>query len=67
VHRGTNIACKAVELDPIGSCIVSTWSDGKICAFLPESGRAKFIIPDAHLDSVTTLSICGDHEVDGQS
>ncbi len=62
-----NIACKAIELDPIGSCIVSAWSDGKIRAFLPESGKAKFIIPDAHLDSVTALSICGDHEADGQS
>lgn len=57
-----NLICRAIELDPDGTCIVSAWSDGKIRAFLPESGKSEFIIPEAHLDGVTALSICGNHE-----
>lgn len=39
------------------SCILS---DGKIRAFLPESGKSKFIIPDAHGDEVTALACIDD-------
>jgi len=43
------------------------WLFGQTGAFVPESGKAKFIIPDAYLDRVAALSIFGDHEIDRQS
>ena len=35
-----------------GSVLVSGWDDGKIRAFYPETGRIKFVIPDAHTERV---------------
>ena len=64
--RVPNLICHAIELNPDGTCLVSAWSDGKIRAFLPESGKTTFIIPDAHADGVTALSICN-HKDDGDT
>jgi WD40 repeat protein len=44
-------------VSPTGAVLVSGWDDGKIRAFLPETGKIKFIIPDAHQDKVTALAI----------
>lgn len=39
-----------------GKCILSGWNDGKIRAFLPQSGKLLFAINDAHNHGVTSLS-----------
>ena len=56
-----NMSCFALCITPSGSCIVSGWSDGKIRAFHPESGKIKFTIPDAHQESVTALAMCDEN------
>lgn len=50
-----------------GSSIVSGWSDGKIRAFGPQSGKLLFTIHDAHHQGVTAIKGLGDsrHIVSG--
>ena len=38
------------------------WTDGKVRAFYPGSGRLKFVINDAHAEAVTALATCSDDE-----
>mmetsp|Transcript_21998 Transcript_21998/g.20006 ORF Transcript_21998/g.20006 Transcript_21998/m.20006 type:complete len:654 (-) Transcript_21998:75-2036(-) len=52
-----NLECLSCLVSPTGSSIVSGWDDGKIRAFYPETGRMKFIIPNAHTEKVTALAI----------
>jgi WD40 repeat protein len=52
-----NLECHCALVSPSGSSIVSGWDDGKIRAFYPESGRMRFVIPDAHTEKVTALAI----------
>jgi WD40 repeat protein len=52
-----NLECLCTLVTPSGSSIVSGWDDGKIRAFYPESGRMRFVIPDAHTEKVTALAI----------
>lgn len=52
-----NLECLSCLVSPSGSSIVSGWDDGKIRAFYPETGRMKFIIPNAHTEKVTALAI----------
>lgn len=52
-----NLDCLCTQVSPCGKVIVSGWDDGKVRAFLPESGKLKFVIPDAHTDRVTALAI----------
>jgi len=52
-----NLECLCTLVSPSGSSIISGWDDGKIRAFYPETGRMKFVIPDAHADKVTSLAI----------
>lgn len=52
-----NLECLCTLVSPSGSSIVSGWDDGKIRAFYPESGRMRFVIPDAHTEKVTALAI----------
>jgi WD40 repeat protein len=60
--RVPNISCRAIDITPSGSSIVSAWSDGKIRSFFPETGKSKFVIPDAHPDEVTALTTCNDDD-----
>jgi len=60
--RVPNLSCRAIDITPSGSSIVSAWSDGKIRSFFPESGKSKFVIPDAHPDEVTALTTCNDDD-----
>jgi len=60
-----NLECLCASVAPSGSAILSGWDDGKIRAFLPESGKIKFVIPDAHTDKVTALAIA-DNDYRGQ-
>ncbi len=57
-----NTSCLAIDITSSGSSIVSAWSDGKIRSFFPESGKSKFVIPDAHPDEVTALTTCNDDD-----
>lgn len=53
-----NLVCNCVDLTPDGTTIVSGWDDGKVRAFYPESGKLKFVIQDAHHESVTAIAVC---------
>jgi cilia- and flagella-associated protein 52 len=53
-----NLVCHCIDLPPDGTTIVSGWDDGKVRAFLPESGKLKFVIQDAHNDGVTAIAVC---------
>ncbi|OWZ12377.1 hypothetical protein PHMEG_00014482 [Phytophthora megakarya] len=53
-----NLVCNCVELTRDGGLIVSGWDDGKVRAFYPESGKLKFVIQDAHNESVTAIAMC---------
>jgi WD40 repeat protein len=55
-----NVDCACVGITANGATIVSGWTDGKVRAFYPESGRLKFVINDAHSEAVTSLAICND-------
>lgn len=57
-----NLECNCIGITPNGGSIVSGWTDGKIRAFYPESGRLKFVITDAHTESVTSLAVCNDDD-----
>jgi cilia- and flagella-associated protein 52 len=52
-----NLECSGCVITPTGSTIVSGWNDGKVRAFYPETGRLKFVIPDAHTDNVTAIAV----------
>jgi WD40 repeat protein len=64
-----NLTCNSIDMTPSGSTIVSGWSDGKIRAFYPESGKLKFVIGEAHLanvagaDGCTALCVCNDDDL----
>ncbi|GAB5035670.1 flagellar associated protein : flagellar associated protein [Nannochloropsis oceanica] len=56
-----NLEAKTVAITPKGSTILSGWSDGKVRAFYPESGKLKFVISNAHTEgAVTALAVCHD-------
>jgi WD40 repeat protein len=67
-----NLECNCVCFTPDGSAIVSGWSDGRIRAFGPETGRLLYVINDAHrvigqkslsgaLSGVTALAVSNDN------
>ena len=43
-----------------GKSILSGWSDGKIRAFLPQSGRLLYAINDSHNHGVTAVAPTAD-------
>ena len=45
-----------------GKSIYSGWHDGKIRAFLPQSGKLLYCINDAHINGVTAISSTSDGE-----
>lgn len=55
-----NIECLCVAINKQGSLIVSGWNDGKVRAFLPESGKLQFVISDAHAEAVTAVCFTND-------
>ncbi len=50
--------CVAFSMD--GKTIISGWSDGKIRAFGPQSGKLIYIINDAHQKAVTAIACSSD-------
>lgn len=48
------VHCIAFSMD--GTQIISGWSDGKVRAFGPQSGKLLFVIQDAHLGGCTAVA-----------
>lgn len=55
-----NLECLCVTFSPDGKSIVSGWSDGKIRAFRPQTGKLMYAINDAHRDGVTAIACTSD-------
>jgi len=55
-----SLECYSVQFMANGKSILSGWSDGKIRAFLPQSGRLYYAINDAHNHGVTALAPTSD-------
>lgn len=56
------LECYSVCFSHDGKSILSGWSDGKIRAFLPQSGKLLFVINDAHNHGCTSVTITSDGE-----
>jgi len=52
-----NMECYCLDFMRDGRSIVSGWSDGKVRAFLPQSGKLLYAINDAHKNGVTALAL----------
>jgi len=55
-----NMECYCLDFMPDGRSIVSGWSDGKVRAFLPHSGKLLYVINDAHKNGVTAAAVTSD-------
>jgi len=55
-----NLECYCLDFMRNGRSIISGWSDGKLRAFLPQSGRLMYVINDAHQNAVTALATTSD-------
>ncbi|NXL84808.1 CFA52 protein, partial [Alectura lathami] len=55
-----NMTCCAIRFMTDGKSIISAWNDGKIRAFLPESGRVIYVIDNAHSLGVTAIAATND-------
>jgi WD40 repeat protein len=47
----------AIEFQPDGKLILSGWSDGKVRAFLPQSGKLAYSIAEGHKEGVEVIAI----------
>ena len=45
---------------PDGKSLISGWNDGKVRAFLPQSGKLFYSINEAHPGQVTAIAGTGD-------
>ena len=50
-----HVECFDIDFSQDGKTILSAWSDGKIRAFLPQSGKLLYEIIDAHREGVTAI------------
>jgi len=55
-----NMECYCMDFMRDGRSIVSGWSDGKIRAFLPQSGKLLYVVNDAHKNGVTAMAVSSD-------
>jgi len=55
-----NLECNCVTFATDGKAIITGWSDGRIRAFGPISGKLMFVINDAHRGGVTALASSND-------
>jgi len=54
--RVDNLECNCACFSPSGKSIISSWSDGRIRAFGPQSGKLLYVINDAHKISGAKIS-----------
>jgi WD40 repeat protein len=57
-----NLTCTCITFSMDGKSIISGWSDGKIRAFGPQSGKLLYVINDAHQGGVTAIACTNDNE-----
>lgn len=50
------VECLCIAFMRDGKSIISGWSDGKLRAFYPQSGKLMFVINDAHVHGVTAIA-----------
>lgn len=50
-----NVECLCIAFMEDGKSIISGWSDGKIRAFGPQTGKLLYTITDAHVHGVTAI------------
>ncbi|MEW5298669.1 MAG: hypothetical protein WDW36_001762 [Sanguina aurantia] len=55
-----NLECHCVTFATDGKSIISGWSDGKVRAFGPQSGKLLYTINDAHHKAVTAIASTSD-------
>jgi len=55
-----NMECYCIEYMRDGRSLISGWSDGKVRAFLPQSGKLLYVINDAHKNGVTAMALTSD-------
>lgn len=54
--RVPRLKCNCVTLTPDGGLILTGWGDGKIRAFLPQTGALAYTITEAHQNGVTSIA-----------
>lgn len=52
-----NIKCNAIVFSPDGMSLVTAWNDGKLRAYLPQSGKLIYDVPHAHHLDATAVAI----------
>ncbi|XP_060855214.1 cilia- and flagella-associated protein 52-like [Metopolophium dirhodum] len=55
-----NCTCSGVLFSHDGSQIISSWNDGRIRSFTPESGRLLYTIHNCHNNGVSAIAMCKD-------
>jgi WD40 repeat protein len=55
-----NMECYCLDFTKDGRSIISGWSDGKVRAFLPQSGKLLYVINDAHKNGTTAMAVSND-------
>ncbi|XP_046854980.1 cilia- and flagella-associated protein 52-like [Xenia sp. Carnegie-2017] len=58
----SNMDCNAVVVSVDGKSIISGWSDNKIRAYSPQTGKLIYTINDAHNKGVTAIATTSDGE-----
>eukprot|EP01147_Barroeca_monosierra_P004885 gene4883-6899_t len=54
------IECNAIDFTPDGKFIITGWEDGVIRVFLPQSGKEKLQMQNAHSKGVTAVAVTND-------
>jgi len=55
-----HVDCYCLDFALDGKSVLSGWSDGKLRAFTPQSGKLIYAVKDAHKEGVTALKILSD-------
>ncbi|NXT26149.1 CFA52 protein, partial [Syrrhaptes paradoxus] len=55
-----NVTCHAIDIMRDGKSIISAWNDGKIRAFVGDTGRPLYVIDHAHSLGVTAIAATSD-------
>lgn len=59
-QQKVELICSCVFITPDGRTILSGWSDGKVRAYSPETGRSTFVIHDANPGGVSAIATTSD-------